>query len=141
MKSFASATWNVALSRSNRRKLGASLHLQFTTRRRRLLPSFALVVCLLLESAGQAFGSFDSHGTSPDRDLLLTRRSTAAFSQWSPAKLRVGVSSRKTGSTLVAPPKTPSVLLRSRRFLSDEDHRRYLFNDVSLGFGRSPPSL
>ena len=140
MKSFASAIWNVALSRSNRRKLGASLHLQFTTRRR-LLPSFSLVVCLLLGSAGQAFASFDSRGTSPDRDLLLTRRSTAAFSQWSPAKLRVGVSSRKTGSTLVAPPKTSSVLLRSRRFLSLEHHQRYLFNDVSLGFGRSPPSL
>jgi hypothetical protein len=98
-------------------------------------------VCLLLGSAGQAFASFDFHNESPDRDALLARRSTAAFSQWSPAKLRTGVSSRKTGSTLIAPPKTASVLLRSLRFLSIDHHQRYLFDDVSLGFGRSPPSL
>jgi hypothetical protein len=99
-----------------------------------------VVICLLLGSAGQAFASFDFHSVSSDCDALVARRSTASFSQWSPAKLRAGISSRKTGSTLLAPPKTASVLLRSRRFLSIEHHQRDLSNDVSLGFGRSPPS-
>ena len=46
--------------RRKHRDQGASLDLQFTFRRTRLLPSLAIVCCLLLGSSAQAFSSFDS---------------------------------------------------------------------------------
>ena len=118
------------------------MDLQFTSRRTRLLPSLSLVICLLLGSAGQAFSTFDSQQSqSHNPDLSLARRSTASFSQWSPAKLRSAASSRRTGSKLLAPPKTISASLRDFHFVSSAHLQRHLSNDVSLGFGRSPPSL
>jgi hypothetical protein len=128
--------------RRKHRDQGASLDLQFTFRRTRLLPSLAIVCCLLLGSSAQAFSSFDSKPfASPNPDLSLARRSSASFSQWSPAKLRSAASSRKTGSKLLAPRGTESVSLRSLHFLSTAHPFRNLANDASLGFGRSPPSL
>jgi hypothetical protein len=150
MKSFASATWNVgpsqsegpesAVTRNQTIVLGASLGLHVRYRRTRALPSLCLVFCLLLGSAGQAFSSSDlRRSTSSDSNLLLARHSTAAMSQWSPAKLRSAASSRKTDSELVAPRRTSSTSFRGLHFLSVAYREHYISNDVSLGFGRSPP--
>lgn len=115
---------------------------QLTSRRARLLPSLALVCCLLLGSAGQAFSSFDSQrDKSPDREIFLARRSTINLSQWSTGKLRASESARKNGYKLAAPKNTASVALLALQFISFAHPTRYFLADVSTGFGRSPPSL
>ena len=117
------------------------MDLPFTSRTR-LLPSLALVVCLLLGSAGQAFSSFDSQrDKSADREIFLARRSTINLSQWSTGRLRAGEYARKNGYKLVVPKNTALVALLASSFHPFSHSTHYFLAYVSTGFGRSPPFL
>lgn len=115
--------------------------LKFTSRSR-LLPSLALVLCLLGGAAEPFYSSFQDHSDlSSDRDSVVAPRPVTAISLGRPAKLRSGVSFRKNRPQAVRARKSPAATLpaSSLRFVSC--HVRHLTADVALGFGRSPPAL
>jgi hypothetical protein len=117
------------------------LYLKVTSRRR-LLPSLALVLCLLCGAAEPQYSSFrDQSELSPQRDSVVAPRPVTAVSLGCPAKLKSGISFRKSRAKAVAPDKSAAATLQPFSVLSVTCHVRHLSHDVALGFGRSPPFL
>jgi hypothetical protein len=113
------------------------LHLRFTTRRK-LVPSFALVFCLLCGAAEPLHQNFQNQTASPDRDLVAPRPVTAV-SLGGSTKLKSGISFRKNRTQALAPDEAVGTVLQSSRLLSVTCNVRYLAADVTSGSGRSPP--
>jgi hypothetical protein len=116
------------------------LHWKSTTRRR-LFASIALVFGMLGGAAEPLCQSFqDQFAVSPQRDLVAPRPFTSV-SLGGPTKLKSGISFRKNGPQALAPNAAIGTALQSSGFLFLSCNVRCLAADVTLGFGRSPPSL
>ena len=117
------------------------LHLKFTSRGR-LLPSLALVVGLLCGVAEPLSPDFqDQFSFSHGQRTVLAFRVLGAISVGRPAKLRSGAGFRKNRSKAVVANLSAMAVLRASSVPSVTLGARLVTSDVSVGYGRSPPSL
>lgn len=96
------------------------------------------LLCGVVEPLYQNFQ--DQSAVSPQRDLVAPR-AFATVSLGGPTKLTSGISFRKNGTHALASGESVRAALQISSFLSLSCHVRCLAADVTLGFGRSPPSL
>ena len=117
------------------------MHLKFTSRGR-LLPSLALVICLLCGVAEPLSSDFqDQSSLSHGQDNVLAPRPLGAISVGRPAKLRSGVCFRKNRSKAVLANLFAAPVLQAFSAPSVALGVHLVTSDVSVGYGRSPPFL
>jgi len=107
-----------------------------------LVASFALVFWLLCGTAEPLDATFQNQsGVSPQCDGVVAPSPVTALSLSRPAKLKAGTSSRKNRTQALAPDKSVGTGLQSSGFLPVTCNGRSFAADVTVGFGRSPPSF
>lgn len=115
------------------------MHLKSTTRRR-LFASFALVFGMLCGVVEPLYQNFqDQFAASRQRDVVAPSPVTTV-SLGGPTELNSGISFRKGRAQALAPDQSVVTALQSSIFLPVTCNMRYLAPNLTLGFGRSPPS-